>query len=382
MSMSSQERPPVVTVTGGFLRSVENQVATIRALGFDLQIKIFQPAAPHSQLPLLILVENIRGSDVVIEPQGGVVSNLIRSPTAVMFEVTGGSFRKIRITDPAPAEEFDFLLVGDTHGVVDNLQRVIAAANLLSPRFILANGDLTHSGRAEDYQTLTELFGAAHVPVFTSIGNHDKRSRGSRATYRKHLAPLYYAFECGNVKFIVLDSSRKRGLQKFQYAWLERELRAAQGKRIFVCLHRPPVCPKYNYLAFSVTANAKRFLTMMETYGVELVLNSHIHVLTEFVRQNVRYVVTGGGGGALWRPENIHHYLHVFVKKAGVEFEVLELPTPDAKISQRLKDAIKFNVEFHLNKTKRLRQAVLLGTTLLLSRTLRPERRQRWRRKK
>jgi hypothetical protein len=94
----------------------------------------------------------------------------------------------------------------------------------------------------------------------------------------------------------------------------------------------------------------------MEAYRVELVFSSHIHVLTEFTRNDVRYVVSGGGGGALWQPANVHHYLHVFVREDGVEFKAVQLPTPEAKVSQRLKDAIKFNVDFHLQRSKIFRQ--------------------------
>ncbi len=376
-----QDEQPVVNVRGGFLRSLENGVAIVRVLGFETHIKIFQPLSCRHQIPLTILVENVRGYEIEILQQGGILYNIIRSNTSIMFDVKGGAVQKISITYPYYSEEFDFLFFGDTHGVFDNLRQIIETANTLEPLFIMSNGDMTHNGRLEDYHVLADILGESNVPFFTSIGNHDKRARGSRAIYRKMLAPFYYSFGVHNIRFIVLDSSRKRGLQKFQYLWLERELQLAKGKRIFVFLHRPPICPKYNYLSFSATTNVKRFLTMMEVYQVEMVFCSHIHVLTEFMRGNVRYVVTGGGGGTLWQPSSIHHYLHVFVKKDGVEIKVIELPTPEAKVSQRLKDAIKFNVEFHINKNKMLKQAVVLGPTLLLSRSTRYERRYRWLRK-
>jgi hypothetical protein len=221
----------------------------------------------------------------------------------------------------------------------------------------------------EDYHILTDVLNQSSVPVFSAIGNHDKRARGGRATYRRMLAPFYYSFSVGKTTFIVLDSSRKRGLQKFQYKWLERELQLAKDQRIFVFLHRPPVCPKYNYLAFSASSNAWRFLSLMERYNVEAVFGSHIHVFSEFYKRGVRYVITGGGGGALWQPANIHHYLHVFVKKDGLDVQIIKLPTPDAKVSQRLKDVIKLNIEHHIMKNRHFRQAAVLGTALLISRS-------------
>jgi hypothetical protein len=377
-----QDGQPVINVRGGFLRSLENDVAIVRVLGFETQIKIFQPSSRSSQIPLTILIENVRGYDVDIEQHGGILYNLIRSNTSIMFDVIGYTTQKIRIAYPYPSEEFDFLFFGDTHGVFDNLRRIIHAANILDPLFVMSNGDMTHSGRLEDYHVLSDILGESSVPFFTSIGNHDKRARGGRATYRKMLAPFYYSFGIHDTRFIVLDSSRKRGLQRFQYLWLERELQLAKGKRIFVFLHRPPTCPKYNYLSFSATTNKKRFLSLMDKYQVELVFSSHIHVLTEFMCRNVRYIVTGGGGGALWQTSNVHHYLHVFVKKGGVDIQVRELPTPEAKISQRLKDALKFNLEFHLYKNKMFKHVAIIGTTLLLTRSVRYGNRRRWLRRR
>lgn len=365
-----QTERPVISVRGGFLRSLENNVAVIRALGFQTQIKIFQLSSGRRwHPPLTILVENVCGTEVRVHQQGGTLDNLIRSNTSVIFDLTGPGFQQVRITYPYQSEEFDFMFLGDMHGVFSNLQQIIRSANVLDPLFIMSNGDMTHSGRLEDYHVLLDIIGQSNVPLFTSIGNHDKRARGGRKTYHRLLAPFYYSFDVHNARFIVLDSSRKRGLQQFQYKWLERELQLAKRKRIFVFLHRPPVCPKYNYLSFSVTSNAKRFIGLMEAYQVEMVFASHIHVLTEFTKDDIRYVVTGGGGGALWKPSNVHHYLHVFVKKNGVDIQVIQLPTPEAKVSQRLKDAIKFSLKYHLAKNKKLKQVAVLGTTLLLSRS-------------
>lgn len=355
MDNAAQYNRPIISVQGGFLRSLENHVAIIRAIGFDTHIKIFQPSSYQHQTPLTVLVENVRGHEIDISYQGGPLYNILRSKTSVIFEVAGYTVQTIRLRYPYQATEFDFFFLGDIHGVFSKFQQIVNIANQWDPLFIMANGDLTHSGHLEDYHRFADILGTSQVPCFTSIGNHDKRAKGGRAAYRQMLAPFYYSFCVAGTKFLILDSSRKRGLQRFQYRWLERELHLGRGKRLFVILHRPPVCPKYNYLSFSATTNIRRFLTLMHTYRVEMVFGSHIHVLTEFTRKDVRYVVSGGGGGALWQPANTHHYLHVFVHKEGVELKVVQLPTPEAKVSQRLKDAIKFNVDFHLQRRRKMR---------------------------
>jgi hypothetical protein len=95
----------------------------------------------------------------------------------------------------------------------------------------------------------------------------------------------------------------------------------------------------------------------MEAYQVDLVLGSHVHVFTEFTRQRVRYVISGGGGGALWQPSNVHHYLHIFVRQDGIEIKKVHLPTPEANVGQRLKDAIALNVHCYFHHTKMFQQA-------------------------
>lgn len=353
---ASAESPHLV-VQGGFVRSLEKQVAIIRSLGFDLRIQVEHSLTGTWQSPLTILVENVRGQAINITQQGGDLCNVIRSDSALMFDVAGRASQQIYLTSPLPSEDFDFFFLGDLHGVYHHFQEIIAVANVQEPLFIMANGDLTHGGALRDYHRFVTLLGASRVPCFTSIGNHDRRTLGSRATYRKMLAPMYYAFDVGQVRFLVLDSSRKRGLPRIQYRWLERELQQARDKRVFVMLHRPPVCPKYNYLSFSASANVRRFLTLMRKYGVELVFGSHVHAFTEFTRQHVRYVVSGGGGGALWHPANVHHYVHVSVRRQDVDVRVVQLPTPEAKVSQRVKDAISFNVQYHFHRRKMFRRS-------------------------
>lgn len=375
-----QREQPVITVRGGLLRSFENHVAIIRALGFDTTIKIFRPLFQPTDDPVTILLENIRGYEVEIQQSGGELYNLLRAETSVMFEAKSAAMQVINVAYLAQPAEFDFFFFGDVHGVFGNLDHILTTANRQQPFFIIANGDLTHSGHLAEYHELADILGTSTVPCFTSLGNHDKRALGSRTTYRRLFAPLYYSFSLADTQFIILDSSRKRGLQKFQYRWLERELQVAQAqkKRIFVMLHRPPVCPKYNYLSFSASTNIHRFLSLMAAYRVEMVFSSHIHVLTEFQRKHVQYVVSGGGGGALWQPANVHHFLHVFVTRDGVDVRVIELPTPAANVSQRLKDAIRFNVEFHLQHNKVLKQAMLLRTSLLVRRSIQHRARERW----
>ena len=55
----------MIGVKGGFLRSMENHVAVIRSLGFDTSITYTPGASWEHPTPITVLVENIRGYEIV-----------------------------------------------------------------------------------------------------------------------------------------------------------------------------------------------------------------------------------------------------------------------------------------------------------------------------
>ena len=343
-----------IDVKGGFVKSLEDGKVLIRALGFEIVIRIV--SIGHTCLkPIQIELENVAGNRVQVLEKDQLINPLERSPRSICFQVIPGIKKEIVVKTEPPEEDIRFIIFGDNHAVLPNLREIVETANRNQVHFVVPNGDLVHSGRVEEYHEILKELNRLEMPFFTSIGNHDKRVRNGRKNYKSFFGPFYYAFDYGGVHFIVLDSSRKRGIDRFQYRWLERELEASRGKRIIVFLHRPAFCPGYGYACFSDPFNTRKFVDLMEKYRVEAVFGSHIHIYEDFTRNGVRYFVTGGGGGVLWQTSTFHHYLQVFVKKTGVQVEVIKLPTPEARLKERLKEGIKFNLEFHLKKKRQMR---------------------------
>lgn len=81
----------------------------------------------------------------------------------------------------------------------------------------------------------------------TVPGNHDIRDNGY-STFTKLYGPTYYSFDFADSHFVFLDSApgwaQKQAISENQYAWLEKDLTGAQGKRIFVTTHIPPQDPR------------------------------------------------------------------------------------------------------------------------------------------
>jgi hypothetical protein len=179
-------------------------------------------------------------------------------------------------------------------------------------------------------------------PLYPSIGNHDDEigfarayrdvfvlpDEGASATYPDH-AERYYSFDYGPVHFVALDTelaflnSARRGAQ---LAWLEADLAATNQPWRVVYFHRSPYSSGAEH--GSELAVRQAFAPIFERHRVDLVLSAHDHDYErsipwrEFVTDGgaVTYVVTGGGGAALYpvgkgpwtaASASYHHYVRV-----------------------------------------------------------------------
>src|SRR5690348_3543616 len=73
-----------------------------------------------------------------------------------------------------------------TYRVVDTaacLARAVATVAALDPApdIVVATGDLTDAGKAEEYELLRELLAPLKQPVYLMPGNHDERDAMRRA---------------------------------------------------------------------------------------------------------------------------------------------------------------------------------------------------------
>ncbi|WP_233463708.1 metallophosphoesterase [Nocardia gipuzkoensis] len=143
--------------------------------------------------------------------------------------------------------------VSDTHFDLgtrnaERVQRVMAfiAGLRRRPDAILVTGDITESGKPEQYAEARLAFDA-EIPLYAIPGNHD-----DRAGFRTRLlgepasdAPINRTHRIGDLTIALLDSSvpGEAGgrLADETYQWLDEVLGAAPaGKPILLALHHPP----------------------------------------------------------------------------------------------------------------------------------------------
>ena len=179
-------------------------------------------------------------------------------------------------------------------------------------------------------------------PLYPSIGNHDDEigfaqayrdvfvlpEEGATTKYPDN-AERFYSFDYGPVHFVALDTEHAfidTARRQAQLAWLDADLAATTQPWKVVYFHRPPYSSGSEHGSSLDVRQA--FAPLFERHGVNLVLNAHDHDYErskpwrEFVTtgSRVTYVVTGGGGAALYpvgtsawtaASASINHYTRV-----------------------------------------------------------------------
>jgi len=176
-----------------------------------------------------------------------------RKPTvaAVDFMLRGygqsavDTFSFVQITDMHISTE-QRSLPGDFSA---DLQRMLEEVEGAA-QFVVATGDLTAGGRAEEYAAYLQILENCPLPCFHVAGNHDDDVEVEGAHFAEHLGPLYYSFDWGPVHFAVYDGEahmrRGSGTGNLGYVataedqWLGADLAAQpQGRPVVLLNHYP-----------------------------------------------------------------------------------------------------------------------------------------------
>ena len=129
------------------------------------------------------------------------------------------------------------------------LARAVEYLNTMTPRpdVVLATGDLTDHGTADEYLMLGEILAALEVPLFLVPGNHDEPEvlRAVLGTPPYVTGPTFdYAVEDYPVRLVAVDSTtpgRHDGeLDPAQLLALDARLREQPDRPTLLFMHHPP----------------------------------------------------------------------------------------------------------------------------------------------
>lgn len=356
----------VVSANNAFVKGVQVERSlkslVIRALS-PLPSLSFQNTSNTTQI-ISVNLENINldyylaHTNILPLPVKLTVNTLSLSLT-----INAGETYQIIPTEPTIRDTDKFVVLGDSRDGYETFWDIINQINAINPIFVINNGDLVFSGKPNQYRIYDHMVKKVSTNFLMTLGNHDIRGEG-RALYTELYGPAYYSFDFGNNHFIFLDSSRgfaeAQAITDEEYTWLESDLQKSVGKKIFVVSHIPSTDPRqnvepndiqtyidqaiqtggsiesvlYSYVdnmiyahGFRTTEEVQRFETLMTTYNVDTVYESHIHSYIDFTKNGVRYVISGGGGAELLNTNSFYHYLVAKVSSPDT-LTVVELPSP------------------------------------------------------
>lgn len=405
-SSSYQTKNAEITVYGGFIKGIQtNKDSTksivIRALSPLPRIIV----KGNKSDSVSLMVENVNPdfySKSITENNLSVTKvtvNTLRLSIAVNSDET------IRIEPVQPSikdssEKAKYIILGDNRDGYDTFQKIIQQVNGENPVLVINNGDFVFSGKPNQYRLFDKIVSNLSTTLLTTPGNHDVRGNG-RSTYTMLYGPSYYSFDFLDSHFVFLDSSpgwaEKQAISDEQYTWLEKDLKNAHGKHIFVVTHIPPSDPRSgvtpneipNYVnevkngeswlehklndynesktmdhGFQDPNEAIKFENLMSKYSVDTVYLSHIHSYMEYTKGDVRYMITGGGGAELLTKNSYHHYM---IGKIGdVNTTIVELPSPDNNYMVRYGATIQLFSKAMYQENPVSVILVILGLILLL----------------
>ena len=252
-------------------------------------------------------------------------------------------------------DAFSFVLHNDLQGGinVDAAKKVSAGVVAANPDFVLSTGDLGESRYARDHAAAVEswnmLFDCLRDEFASFIfqpvsGNHDEPENPDSYWHRLFELPDAhdYALDVGPIRFIMVDSTENEAPSRT--AWLARELQKAaydpEATWVIPAFHRPPFSEGERWGDGSIR---QWWVPLFTKYEANMVLSGHAHTYQRTKPiGGVPYLVSGGGGGWLYRVEPEHPSMefatsayHFVQFRVEGETMLLEGKLPDGTVFDR-----------------------------------------------
>ena len=231
------------------------------------------------------------------------------------------------------------------YGRVDTnamLEAAVATIEALprKPDLVIASGDLTDCGLAEEYRMLREILSPLSMPFYLVPGNHDRRAElfaefGRDGYMRNDDGFLHYMVDGHEVRLIGLDSIVPgEGYGEMcanRLYWLEGKLAQQRQRPTLVFMHHPPFGTGLVDMDRINCRNGKAMAAMLRRFDhVERVVCGHHHrpIIVRWagtigsVAPSTAHQVTldlvADGSPATFMMEPPGFHLHVWTKETGI----------------------------------------------------------------
>lgn len=215
-----------------------------------------------------------------------------------------------------PRESFTFVAIGDTRTGDESFSSDHAAViesieKFSSPLFLIHLGDMVDITEKNCWENFFDIEAGLlkQCPIFPVPGNSDGNSEDFIKRFQIHGGNPWYSFSYGSVYCInlyILDKKSNQfyretiGPESSQYTWLVKELKSDKRQKSSFTV--------VSFFAPLFGGSDNDFLIqtlcpLLTDYKVDLVLNGGEHYFSYCQHNNVSYIISGGGGAALQRPE-------------------------------------------------------------------------------
>lgn len=175
---------------------------------------------------------------------------------------------------------------------IEDLARTVDSINALAapPDLVLHSGDIAHDATDEDYAAARAELDRLKAPLYTTIGNRDRRAPyfrwfGAQGYLEPDCGFAQYSVDLGGLYLVAVDTqddnSALGGFCASRAHHLRRLLADARGKPTLVFAHHPPLpLPdmKPPELQYRDAADAERLVDCLTSCpGLLGVLTGHVH---------------------------------------------------------------------------------------------------------
>jgi tetratricopeptide (TPR) repeat protein len=239
--------------------------------------------------------------------------------------------------------------------------KVVEKAVELEPVLILNTGDIVLGYDAysqekakeefDDFEKATAPIRKKNIPLYITMGNHSGYTELAWKAFaerykNKETGTLYYSVDVKNCHFIVLCSELENESSQItgkQLEWLKGDLKRAEGKLIFVTLHRP-LYPKIKHLKDSMNKYPEKrdeLAGLFKQYNVDMLFVGHVHVYNFSVVDGLSQIIAGGSGAPLagtLEDGAFNHFFNVIVNGDNIDYRLLPLQNEVKQAAQMMKE--------------------------------------------
>ncbi len=255
----------------------------------------------------------ISSNETIVSSDGidrrGFLKCMAWAGTGLVWSLAGGipSSRLFGATTPSTKlGDFTFAQISDSHlgfnkpanpDVTGTLQAAIEKINALpsAPDFIIHTGDLTHSSKPGEFDTLSQVLGSKYQ-VFYVPGEHDTSVDDGKMYLERYgkgsLGNGWYSFDHKGVHFIgLVNVVQLEGMGKLgqtQLDWLKQDLSKLKSSTPIVLFAHIPLWAVYPNWGWG-TSDSEQAFALLKRFGSVTVLNGHIHQTLQKVEGNVTF---------------------------------------------------------------------------------------------